>query len=168
MKALPLWQPWASLVAIEAKRIETRSWPAPRRLLGERIAIHATKGGLLKRDELDMILEPYFYANLSTIWPTEHLRGEQIRARLPRGAIIATAVLDRCLPIDRHRARSLAAASPREFAFGDYTPGRYAWVFRNVERLAEPIPFKGSQGIFDVPDDLLGVVPTQLTISEAA
>jgi hypothetical protein len=44
VKALPLWQPWASLVAlVGAKRVETRHWPAPPRLIGQRIAIHATK-----------------------------------------------------------------------------------------------------------------------------
>jgi hypothetical protein len=43
VKALPLWQPWASLVEVGAKRIETRHWPAPAALLGQRIAIHATK-----------------------------------------------------------------------------------------------------------------------------
>lgn len=41
MKALTLWQPWASLIACEAKEAETRSWPAPASLVGCRIAIHA-------------------------------------------------------------------------------------------------------------------------------
>ena len=41
MKALTLTQPWASLVAIGAKRIETRSWSTPYRGL---LAIHAAKG----------------------------------------------------------------------------------------------------------------------------
>ncbi len=38
MKALTLWQPWASLIAIGAKSIETRSWATPYR---GRLAIHA-------------------------------------------------------------------------------------------------------------------------------
>ena len=41
MKALTLHQPWASLIADGRKTIETRSWPPPRTLVGERIAIHA-------------------------------------------------------------------------------------------------------------------------------
>ncbi|MFL5577327.1 MAG: ASCH domain-containing protein [Gemmatimonadaceae bacterium] len=41
MKALTLTQPWATLVAIGAKTIETRSWPTHYR--GE-VAIHAAKG----------------------------------------------------------------------------------------------------------------------------
>lgn len=43
MKAVSLWQPWASLIACGAKTIETRSWPAPRTVVGQRIAIHAAK-----------------------------------------------------------------------------------------------------------------------------
>src|SRR5690348_17556570 len=41
MKALTLTQPWASLVAIGAKRIETRSWSTSYR---GPLAIHAAKG----------------------------------------------------------------------------------------------------------------------------
>jgi hypothetical protein len=34
VKALSLWQPWASLIAVGGKRIETRHWPAPSWLVG--------------------------------------------------------------------------------------------------------------------------------------
>lgn len=41
MKAVTLTQPWATLVAIGAKQIETRSWPTNYR---GPLAIHAGKG----------------------------------------------------------------------------------------------------------------------------
>src|ERR1051325_5993743 len=41
MKALTLTQPWATLIAIGAKRIETRSWSTD---YHGQIAIHAAKG----------------------------------------------------------------------------------------------------------------------------
>jgi len=41
VKALTLWQPYASLCALGVKTIKTRSWPAPKALIGQRIAIHA-------------------------------------------------------------------------------------------------------------------------------
>lgn len=41
MKAVTLWQPWASLIAAEVKRFETRSWAPPEALIGTRIAVHA-------------------------------------------------------------------------------------------------------------------------------
>lgn len=41
MRALTVWQPWASLIAVGAKPYEFRSWPAPAWIVGQRIAIHA-------------------------------------------------------------------------------------------------------------------------------
>ncbi len=43
MYAITLHQPWASLITLGVKTVETRSWPAPERLLGQTIAIHAGK-----------------------------------------------------------------------------------------------------------------------------
>ncbi|MHB8272006.1 ASCH domain-containing protein [Bradyrhizobium sp.] len=43
MKAISLWQPWASLIACGAKPFETRHWAPPRELIGQTIAIHAAK-----------------------------------------------------------------------------------------------------------------------------
>jgi hypothetical protein len=76
---------------------------------------------------------------------------------LPLGAIIATVVLDRCTQITADAADELERRNPAEYVFGNYEPGRFAWVLRDVVRLAEPVPFKGSQGIFDVPDEMLGL-----------
>jgi hypothetical protein len=139
VKALPLWQPWASLVAVGAKRIETRHWRAPASLMGQRIAIHATK----RTSELWLCEEEPF---------SEYVVADE----LPLGAVIATVVLDRCREMTAESIATLERANPHEAAFGLYEVGRFAWVLRDVERLAVPVPFRGSQGIFDVPDHLLG------------
>ena len=34
-----------------------------------------------------------------------------------------------------------------ELAFGDYTPGRFAWILEDVRQLPEPIPAKGQLGL---------------------
>lgn len=51
MKAISLWQPWASLVAVGAKKIETRSWATKYR---GSLAIHATKKWNLELSEMLM------------------------------------------------------------------------------------------------------------------
>jgi len=153
VKALPLWQPWASLVAIGAKRVETRHWPAPDWLIGQRIAIHATK----TKDHLWLLEEHPFDV---------YLRTPEL---LPLGAVIATVVLDRCSEITEASAAELEERSAHEFAFGNYAPGRFAWVLRDVAPVAPPLAFRGSQGIFEVPDHLLGLgtlIPGQLTVDE--
>lgn len=143
MRVLPLWQPWASLIACGAKRVETRSWEA-QSLVGERIAIHAAK----TTQELDLCAtEPF-----SRYVPE--------RDRLPLGAIVCTAVLDRIKPITAETAAELEERLPEEFAFGDYTPGRFAWVLRDAELITPPVAHRGKQGIGYVHDNhLSGGVP---------
>lgn len=145
MRTISLWQPWASLVAVGAKRIETRHWPAPATLVGQRIGIHAAK----TTSHLPICSE----------WPfSEHI--DDPRA-LPLGAVVATAVLDRCRPITSEGAALLEERDRQEAAFGLYSPGRFAWVLRDVIALEGPVPFRGSQGFFDVPDQALGLEPPQ-------
>lgn len=37
-----------------------------------------------------------------------------------------------------------------ELDYGDWTPGRWAWLLSDVHRLAEPVPCKGRQGVWIV------------------
>jgi hypothetical protein len=149
VKALSLWQPWASLIApparadddrpvVGGKRVETRGWPAPRWLIGERIAIHASK----RESELWLCLTDPFSVYVPE--PED----------LPRGYLIAHARLDRCSEMTEEAIARLEVEQPHEYAFGLYEPGRFAWVLRDVRRLVDPIPYRGRQKLFDVPDEL--------------
>ena len=156
MKALSLTQPWATLVAIGAKRIETRSWQTKYR---GPLAIHAAKGWPV-RNEMLCRAEPFRSAFLS--------RGEVAYAQgatFPKGYIIAVVELVDCVSIpcrrwgmvDDTHAGVLFDVPPLEpeLSFGDYTPGRYAWVLRNPRLLATPIPCKGRLGLFEVNHESL-------------
>lgn len=135
MKAISLWQPWASLVALGAKQIETRHWQAPAAITGQRIAIHAAK----RESQLYLCdIEPF------SKWIA--------REEVPLGAIVATAVLDRSVSMTVEGIERLVNLHPEEHAFGNYAVGRFAWVLRDVKALRRPIPFKGRQGVFDVPE----------------
>lgn len=141
MKALPMWQPWAQLVVIGAKRVETRSWSCPDQLVGERIAIHATKTAkwVALKD-----IEPFRYYDLADLY---------------FGGIIGTAVVARCDEITADAALALEQRNWHESAFGNYDSGRFAWSLTKVRRLTEPMPRRGRQGMFDVPDRLGHAVP---------
>jgi activating signal cointegrator 1 len=125
LPALSLWQPWATLVAIGAKRNETRSWSTTYK---GPLAIHATKGHL-DREVLDA--EPFRRA----------LAGRE----LPRGVVLAIVWLDGCV-----RTTSLVGAglSDQGMAFGDYTSGRWAWLFARVIELSQTVPARGAQGLW--------------------
>ncbi len=43
---------------------------------------------------------------------------------------------------------NLRSINGKEFMFGDYTPGRYAWILANVRRI-EPVPAKGMQRLWE-------------------
>lgn len=139
MKALTLWQPWAQLVALEAKRVETRHWRPPAAIVGQRIAIHAARTTK--------------HLGTCQLWPFQKYVPEP--DALPLGVVVATAVLARVTPITEAGAAALRRDHPEEHAFGLYTPGRYAWGLRHVQRLATPVAYRGAQGFFEIPDDLL-------------
>jgi hypothetical protein len=138
MKALTLTQPWATLVAIGAKRIETRSWPTAYR---GPLAIHAAKG--FPEWAKTTAEEPTFSRELGT-------------DILPVGCIVAVCQLVSCVPtrdlqwnalVDfdadvRTEDRSVML-DDREREFGDYSLGRWAWLLADVRKLDEPIPAKG-------------------------
>lgn len=161
MKAITLTQPYATLVAIGAKRVETRSWQPPAGLIYERVAIHAGKGlgpvggeaglrHLLDGHYFNDTLGRHFYPDHFARAPVAPRADvEQLAGLLPRGAIVATAVLWQPF----HTAHmNLDYLPAQENAFGDYSVGRYAWPLRDVVVLPEPVEVTGRQRFFNVPE----------------
>lgn len=165
MKALTIWQPWASLIACGAKQYETRSWATKYR---GPIAIHAAakdpnKLPLLGKEAFERIVREEIRAGRCPTW-----------CSMPTGKVIATAELVNVWHIVYHvgenveevRKAPIIAESmtedkhapdfydhivptKKEMALGDWTPGRYAWELANVKILPEPIPIKGKQGLWN-------------------
>ncbi len=137
MKALSLTQPWATLVAIGAKRYETRGWSTPYR---GPVAIHAAKA--MPRWALDAYLREPFYNE--TLVPA----GYSSSSRLPRGEVVALAVVSDVLP-----AHTVVIGA-NEHSFGDFSRGRYAWRLEHVVQLPVPIPARGALGLWEwTPSD---------------
>lgn len=152
MKALTILQPWASAIALGAKRIETRSHQTSYR---GPLAIHAGKG-----------TEHLIWAYEDGGGPKDFLRGldlwnpAEVKHALPFSAIIAVCELVDCLEIhaDKTGAATLwqkdalglkiGYVGPQELPLGDYTHGRYAWLLADVRALAQPIPCSGKQGLW--------------------
>lgn len=159
MKAMSIWQPWATLIAIGAKKIETRGWPTRHR---GTIAIHASKGGQTEVHRARIMELPEFRAALASGAAGE---GGDLVARpqleLPLGAFVGVAELVACKPtevIEEEGRLDEVRTGPRgswcERALGDFTAGRHGWIFGRVLKLARPIPYRGERGIFEVPDIL--------------
>ena len=140
MIALTLTQPWASLVSIGAKKVETRSWRTGYR---GPLAIHAAKGWTA--DDRALLWEPDFRRALE---PTGLVDYRVPHLHLPLGAIVATAHLVSCVRTEDDTVEAT------ELAFGNYSPGRWAWSLIRVHALPEPIPCKGALGLWAVPAEI--------------
>jgi len=80
---------------------------------------------------------------------------------LPFGAIVARCELRACVPTEKLQGQPWCSYGPRKWdltdqerAFGDYTPGRYAWLLSDVQALPTPIPAKGQLGLWRWEGDL--------------
>ncbi len=138
MKALSLWQPWATLMAIGAKTIETRCWAAPLSLIGQDVVIHAAKNV----SEMSLCHAAGFSDALKAAGYTD-------TNQLPLGAALCIARLVDCCRTD---SPYLSDISDRERLFGNYDAGRFGWRFENLRRFTQPIQFRGMQGVFEIPN----------------
>lgn len=199
MKFLTIRQPWASLIAVGAKTIETRGWSTTYR---GPLAIHAGKA---KPEHLSWVgkwsmhtryLDPGDEAQMRRMVGVGQMGGGAgiVSVPLPLGAVVAVCDLVDVVPIVPEKGLTTAERSETggkiavsdpatcpiglsytrfvwkntssgrglysdidataklrgQIPFGDFTPGRFAWLLDNV-RPIDPVPMKGAQGLRDVP-----------------
>lgn len=149
MMALSLFEPWATLMCIGAKKIETRSWPTSHR---GRLLIHA--GAKVAHELIEICHEEPFRTHLRA---AGILRWQDFKL----GAVIGSVHLDDCRQIvdvsaDLSDGRSMLAPDEPERSFGLYELGRWAWLCSQAQRFTTPIPYRGRQRIFNIPPEALG------------
>ncbi len=141
MKALTILQPWATFVAIRAKRYETRGWLTKYR---GPLAIHAGARPV----SLDDLRLPGIAEALRRhcVVPPNiplHLFPEY----LPLGQVLCVADLIAC-----HRSEIMTAAGEiqmtEEFDLGNYEPGRFAFELELQEVFKPGLPARGAQGLW--------------------
>lgn len=158
MKALTLWQPWASLVAHGFKKWETRSWAPPRGIEGQFIAIHSSVmmpsigRRFMNDDAVSALLRPIY----PDFWVWQHrqypamgywrYRSEYGKHQLPNGVVLAIARVNEVVRSEHARPNDL------ERHFGDYTPGRWIWKLSDVHFLRKPVVARGRQKLWDLAD----------------
>ena len=167
MKAITLYQPYATLCCLGLKVDETRSWPTTYR---GPLAIHAA------RTEPRSCYNAYLEKKLW--WP---ILGSEIPAGqsfgviemllgwkfLPRGGVIGTVELVGCVATDKrrreigsfqmmvveHKRRKTMTIKQRDL--GDYANGRWAWLFENPVLLDKMVAAKGQPRIWNLDDCLV-------------
>ncbi len=140
MKAITLWEPWATLVAYGYKRFETRSWPTHYR---GPLVIQAAKR--IPRS-----------AELRPGPIREALAAIGVAGDFPFGCALAVVDVTAVYRTEAVLVKEMVIGD--ELAFGDYGPGRYAWRLENLRRLAQPVPLRGRQGLWPLRGEALAAV----------
>lgn len=153
MKALTIWQPWASLIMIGAKPVEFRRWDYRERspsLEGQRIVIHAGARPIKPSEIADLINR--CNADDTSLIPDKALPllrrildAHKCRGVVELSAALGTAVL----------------AKPRQVNRLFQTPDSdrvdqhmWGWPLEDIQPFRELVSMKGAQGFFNVPDNL--------------
>lgn len=128
MKVLSIIEPYATLIKLNKKKIETRSFKTNYR--GE-LYIHAS----------------------STKIPKEWFNNKELMSlvldnNLNFGYIICKCNLVDCIYMDEEFLEKIKR-DRLEYICGDYKLGRYAWVLEDIEVLDNPIYAKGKLGIWN-------------------
>lgn len=145
MKALSILQPWASLVVMGHKQIETRSWSTTYRGL---LLIHASAGRKKEGRELCKDLR---WGRLAA--DCDWYGSANFGAVIGCVKLVETVRFINCHPGTDFREKGRRwDLTEREYAFGDYSPGRYGWLLSEPVMFDKPIPCKGSLGLW-APDE---------------
>ena len=172
-RVLTVRQPWASLIALGVKTIETRSWRTDYR---GPLVIHAGKlwptpvaEWQVPADRSSTVGAPCVERLADAADPVSR-RWEMLHT--PLGAVVAVVDLVDVVPIVDYadacddpcvehnhghlhlwtlpwllRSEEPADVSD-QLPYGDFAPGRYAWLLDNIRPIDPPIPAKGRQGLW--------------------
>ena len=149
IRALTIWQPWASLIAAGAKPYEWRGWEAPRRLVGQRIAIHAGARKAQRHEIASLMLdiERTGAAGTSLVISVARPLLERWHSSpglLPLSSVVCTAVLGTPITARAYAEQRGQAALDSDRI--DHT--KWGWPLSGVEVLEPFVPAKGAQGFW--------------------
>lgn len=127
MYALSIHQPWAWAILHAGKTIENRSWRTKYR---GPLIVHASQSRTSHQRQ-DPQRWRRVYGVALPAWES-----------LTRGAIVGVVDLVDCVPFTS--------------ALGVWAdPGAWCWVLENPRPLAHPLPYRGAQMLFPIPDELI-------------
>lgn len=175
MKAVSLHAPWGSLCVTRqpcdcnfassltrpfkgehrdlhsvVKRYETRSWPCPQNIIGQRIAIHQAKRVPTVERVGDYNVDKGYHDCPARMW-----RDGGSAVDLPLGAVVGSGIITASLDIvegPSYRSDVFVSLWPDgklwsggtdisdQLPYGDWTPGRFAWQIEQAAPTTERCP----------------------------
>lgn len=124
-------------------------------MIGQRIAIHAALRQPVSLYDADVIAD---HRGDGSWW----LRTLTEDHPMPLGAVVTTGRLVACVQVLKVRPDGTWTIVQRDHTgpvrgvvldqlpYGDFTPGRWAWLLDDIEQLDKPLPATGRQGMWDI------------------
>lgn len=150
MKALTIWQPWASLIMLGFKPCEFRGWPAPRYVINQRVVNHAGTRPIKLREVQDLIntLASGDFCGGMSLDAIPFLEDVLMgRRKLPLGAGLGTFRIGEAkqsCDLWPEQFEGLSDSDRREHS-------NWAWPVSEIEHLETVVPIKGHQGFWNWP-----------------
>ena len=145
MKAITIWQPWASWIAWGRKTIETRTHGRFEFLMGQRVGIHAGK----KFDEEAIEMAAYYRPEIVE----EHER-QLAAGGYPAGVLLCTAyVYDVASVLECEGTEALCD-----------TTCAYGLYLDKIKPFDPPVPMRGYQGAWELPREVAWAIEHGLTL----
>jgi len=131
MRAITICQPWAELIVGGEKRVENRSWTTGYR---GPLAIHAGR---------------------SRVWMEKCPDAVPADRELPFGAIVGLVDLVKVIRFSELESYSRNVPGYEWLRTHVYASGPLCWILANARRFERPIPWRGSQRLWNVPDRVI-------------
>lgn len=143
MKIISILQPWATLVVLGYKKIETRSWNTKYR--GD-LGVHASEKFTKEQERL-----AFEFSRLLKDSRVYHCHRGAI---IGQTKLVSTTSFDPVRPMIYQNMSCYIGGhnydfSEQEQLFGDYSAGRYGWLLKDAKSFDEPILAKGKLGIWE-------------------
>lgn len=156
-RCLTLWQPYAALIPLGIKKIETRSRRSHYR---GKLAIHSAVAHkftladfISARNELILVAEKDDNKEMIDKLSIQIGAGEyQYHSFFKKGYILATADMVDCVEMTEE---FIAQQTHLERFVGDWQVGRFAYILENINPVHEDIRMLGGQGMRKLPEDIL-------------
>ena len=172
MKAISLLQPYAELIIIGAKKIETRSRNTSMR---GPVLIHASLGKYYNADNMKISCRELCYNQPFK----KFIGGGKGYDALTFGAIVGMVTVVNTIAFDDTPYKSEGAKvgtsglewifTEEELDFGDYSPGRYGYLLTNHIKFKTPISAKGKQMIpWQLDERLIPQILEQIELSRVS
>lgn len=154
MKAITIWQPWATLIMIGAKPHEFRGYAAPRFVRNQRVVIHAGARPVKPAEVEDLLRRIDAEARglgsveEQTCLDLDKARELLLRVRaahkyrlLPLSMALGTVVLGE--PVQSCDLFKMNVADSDRGAFN------WAWPVSDIQHFEPPMPMRGAQGFWN-------------------